>query len=119
MPEHWCSREIARHDSLSLPLRLRRLSLVVLQQTAQPLPTPHRCLSISCSFPLQRKQNQILFALVVALLLPLANEFRLLRLAAGRLRQQRREKSGKEQKSSGKHGDGRSHARDYLTTPLA
>jgi hypothetical protein len=55
-------------DSLSLLLRLCRLSLVVLQQTAQPLPTPHRCLSISCSFPLQRKQNQILFALVVALL---------------------------------------------------
>ena len=61
--------EIARHDSLSLPLRLRRLALVVLQQTAQPLPTPHRCLSISCSFPLQRKQNQILFALVVGSLL--------------------------------------------------
>jgi hypothetical protein len=35
---------IARDDSLSLPLRLHRLSLVVLQQTAQPLPTPHRCL---------------------------------------------------------------------------
>src|SRR5260370_34164969 len=68
MPEHWCSREIARHYSLSLPLRLRSLSLVVLQQTAQPLPTPHRCLSISCSLPLQRKQNQILFTLVVALL---------------------------------------------------
>ena len=60
--------EIVRHDSLSLPLRLRRLWLVVLQQAAQPLPALHRCLSISCSFPLQRKQNQILFALVVALL---------------------------------------------------
>ena len=61
--------EIATHDTLSLPLRLRRLSLVVLQQTAQSLPTLHRCLSISCSFPLQRKQNQILFTLVVALLM--------------------------------------------------
>ena len=60
--------KLARHDSLSLPLRLRHVALVVLQQTAQSLPTPHRCLSISCSFPLQRKQNQILFALVVALL---------------------------------------------------
>ena len=60
--------EIATRDPLSLPPRLRGLALVVLQQTAQPLPTPHRCLSISCSFPLQRKQNQILFALVVALL---------------------------------------------------
>jgi hypothetical protein len=60
--------EIARHDPLSLPLRLRRRLLVVLQQTAQPLLTAHRCLSISCSFPLQRKQKQILFALVVALL---------------------------------------------------
>jgi hypothetical protein len=29
--------EIATHDPLSLPLRLRRLPLVVLQQTAQPL----------------------------------------------------------------------------------
>jgi hypothetical protein len=60
--------EIAKHDPLSLPLRLRRLPLVVLQQTAQPLPTPHRCPPISCSFRLQRKQNQILFTLVVALL---------------------------------------------------
>ena len=60
--------EIAAHDPLSLPLRLRRLPLVVLQQTAQPLPTPHRWLSISCCFGPQRKQNQILLTLVAALL---------------------------------------------------
>jgi hypothetical protein len=41
-----------------MPLRLRGLALVVLQQTAQSLPTPHRCLPISCSFRVQRKQDR-------------------------------------------------------------
>src|SRR4029077_11633718 len=51
--------KIATRDSLSRPLRLRRLSLVVLQQTAQPLPTPHRCLSLT-----QRSANEFKFGLL-------------------------------------------------------
>jgi hypothetical protein len=33
--------EITKNNSLSLPLRLRRLALIVFQQAAQPLPTSH------------------------------------------------------------------------------
>src|SRR6516225_9901958 len=53
-------------DPLSLPLRLRRLPLVVLKQAAQSFPAPHCSLFPSC-LRLKRKQYAILLALMVPL----------------------------------------------------
>jgi len=55
--------EIATHDQLTLPLRLRRIPLVVLQQAAQPLPASHGSLFLPSGLCLGGKQDPILFPL--------------------------------------------------------